>query len=321
MMNWKIWTRIIFSIFVVIVLSGCLATENLVHVPRHNNMAELEDYNVSLYRQSQHIFNPMPIDARVMQLRLQQRVEHLVFLVDQSTSLSDSAKGLDTRFYAKEVVRRFIKTMPTQPFSSTIVTYNNQPHLQLYAPLDARLTIATRFPNELEFLLSGHRTTQHIEVKSLSVALDFVSELVGNLHGPSAVVLVTEWSQIDESVEQAVMRMRQRVTFGRKAHVVVPESSAIAWPHSHSGLCFFTVGVGNRLSRSRLESADSCGFSSAVDKVAQPSTMANFVETVLYKGPADQDGDGIYDYQDLCPATPAKRIVDYSGCPRFPATH
>ncbi|TPV53676.1 VWA domain-containing protein [Aestuariibacter sp. GS-14] len=316
-MSWKTQTRIVFSLLLVAMLSGCFATENLVHVPRHDNMTSVDDYDLRLYRQSQHIFNPMPIDARVMQLRLQPRVEHLVFLVDQSASLNDSAQGLDTRFYAKEVVRRFVKTMPTQPISSTIVTYNNEPALQLYAPLDARLTIATRFPNELEFLLSGHRTAQHIQVKSLSVAIDFVSELVGNLPGPSAVVLVTEWAQIDESVELAVMRMRQRTTFGRNAHVVVPEASAIAWPQSHSGLCFYTVGVGNRLSRSRLENADSCGFSSAVDKVAQPSNMANFVESVLFRGPADEDNDGIYDYQDLCPATPAHKIVDYRGCPRF----
>lgn len=323
-MEWKDWIKLTLSSLIILNLWGCMATEDLVHVPEHNEMATIADYDTSLHRQSVHIFNPMPIDARVAQFKLMPRVEHLVFLVDQSTSLSDLSRGYDTRFYAKEVVRRFVKTMPNRAFSSTIVTYNNAIDNQLFAPLDFRLGISSLFPTELEELLdvnqtSSNKAVQHIEVRSLSIALDFVSQLVGNLEGPSAVVLVTEWAQIDESVENAVLRMRQRAEFSNKTHVVVPESKTISWPHSHAGLCFYTIGVGNRMSRSRLESADSCGFSSAVDKVAQPSNMANFVETVLYRGPADNDDDGIYDYQDLCPNTASGKIVDYSGCPRFPS--
>ncbi len=311
------WYKLVCMTLIVACLTGCMATEQLVHVPSHNEMATVDDYDTRLYQQSVHIFNPMPIDSRVAQLRLQPRVEHLVLIVDQSSALDGTFRGYDTRFYAREVVRRFVKTMPNQPFSSTIVSYRDTLVPQLYAPLDARLSIRPMSPGELELSLGDRRASQHVEVPTLSVALDYVSELVGNLPGSSAVVLVTAWSQIDESVEQAVMRMRQRVNFNSDAHVVLRESSAITWPTSHSGLCFYTIGVGNRMSRSRLESADSCGFSAAVDKVAQPSNMANFVETVLFKGPADRDNDGIYDYQDLCPFTPPGRIVDYSGCPRF----
>ena len=320
-MAWKNWKNGVLSSLVILCLSGCMATENLVHVPEHEHMAKVEDYDTGLHRQSVHIFNPMPIDERVAQFKLQPRVDHIVFVIDQSSALSDSFRGLNTQFYAKEVVRRFIKTMPTRRFSSTIVTYDDAINPQLYAPLDARLSVSPLLPIELEKQLGQHRALQHVEVQSLSVALDFVSELVGNLHGPSAVVLVTEWEQIDESVEHAVMRMRQRADFTTNAHVVVPESASIAWPQSYSGLCFYTVGVGNRMSRSRLESADSCGFSAAVDKVAQPSNMANFVETVLYRGPSDSDNDGIYDYQDRCPDTSPGKMVDYSGCPRFPTNH
>ena len=310
--------RFIFSAMVIISLWGCIATENLVHIPEHTHMAKVDDYDTSLHRQSVHIFNPMPIDRRVAEFRLVPRVEHIVFVIDQSSALDNTFRGLDTRFYAQEVVRRFVKTMPNQRFSSTVITYKDATNPQLFAPLDARFSVTSVFPHELEQSLANHQAQQHIEVQTLSVALDFVSELVGNLSGPSAVILVTAWSQIDASVEQAVMRMRQRVTFGTRAHVVLPESAAITWPQSNAGLCFYTIGVGNRMSRSRLESADSCGFSSAVDKVAQPSTMANFVETVLYKGPSDEDSDGIYDYQDRCPHTPPGKIVDFSGCPRFP---
>lgn len=309
-----------FSMLLVASLSACIATENLVHVPANENMAEISEYDTRLHNQSVHIFNPMAIDARVAQLKLQPRVAHLVLIADQSSALDDTFRGLDKRYYAREVIRRFVKTMPNQAFSSTIVTYKDSPTLQLYAPLDSRLRVEPQYPAELALSLGDHRALQHIEVQSLSLALDFVSELVGNLPGPSAVVLVTDWAQIDESVENAVMRMRQRVSFTSNAHVVVPNSTSVAWPKSYSGLCFYTIGVGNKMSRSRLESADSCGYSYAVDKIAQPSNMANFVESVLYKGPADTDNDGIYDYRDSCPSTLPGKIVDYSGCPRF-STH
>ncbi|MDB2331274.1 hypothetical protein N9V74_06145 [Alteromonas sp.] len=296
-----------------------MVTEDLMHVPAHDNMTEVSEYDTRLHNQSVHIFNPMAIDARVTQLKLKPRVAHIVLVADQSSALNDTFRGLDKRYYAREVIRRFVKTMPDQAFSSTIITYNDSPTLQLYAPLDARLSIKPHYPHQLVQSLGDYRASQHIEVQSLSLALDFVSELVGNLPGPSAVVLVTDWAQIDESVENAVMRMRQRVTFNANAHVVVPNSTSVAWPKSYSGLCFYTIGVGNKMSRSRLESADSCGFSYAVDKIAQPSNMANFVETVLYKGPSDSDNDGIYDYQDRCPSTRPDKLVDYSGCPRFPS--
>jgi hypothetical protein len=45
--------------------------------------------------------------------------------------------------------------------------------------------------------------------------------------------------------------------------------------------------------------------------------MAHFVERAFYLDPADSDGDGIYDYLDLCPATLAGKIVGYDGCDRF----
>ena len=317
--------NIAFLIFTMLSLCACMATESLVHVPSQSGMAEVDEYNTALHQQSVHIFNPMRIDARVEQLKLLPRVAHLILLADQSSALNQTYQGLEMRYYAREVIRRFVKTMPNQAFSSTIITYSDGPSPQIYAPLDSRLSVARVLPRELEQSLGNYRATQHVEVQTLSLALDYVSELVGHLPGPSAVVLVTEWSQIDESVEKAVLRMRQRVEFDNNAHVVVSgfgsESQSIKWPTSASGLCFYTIGVGNRMSRSRLESADSCGFSSAVGKVAQPSSMANFVESVLYKGPMDTDGDGIFDYQDVCPSTPRGKLVNYSGCPRFPTAY
>lgn len=318
-MRFQYCIKVVFSMALAVSLCACMVTEDLMHVPAHDNMAEISEYDTRLHNQSVHIFNPMAIDARVEQLKLQARVAHLVLVADQSSALNDTFRGLDKRYYAREVIRRFVKTMPDQVFSSTIITYKDSPTLQLYAPLDSSLRVEPHHPAQLALSLGEHRASQHIEVQSLSLALDFVSELVGNLPGPSAVVLVTDWAQIDESVENAVMRMRQRVTFTSNAHVVVPNSTSVAWPKSYSGLCFYTIGVGNKMSRSRLESADSCGFSYAVDKIAQPSNMANFVETVLYKGPSDSDNDGIYDYRDRCPSTQPGKIVDYSGCPRFPS--
>jgi len=49
----------------------------------------------------------------------------------------------------------------------------------------------------------------------------------------------------------------------------------------------------------------------------QPREMSYFVEKILFSGPADSDGDGIYDYLDECPSTTPGRVIGRNGCARF----
>ena len=294
---------------------GCVSMERLVKVPAKTEMAIVESYNTELHQQSIHIFNPISLDSRVAELRLESRVEHLFFLVDQSSALSGEFRGVKARLYAREMVRRFTKTMPEKTYSGALFIYDQKTSVQQQA-----LRLSSYTAADLEQALITPESMQRIESESLPMAIDQLSKLIHQTEGSSALILVTSWSQIDRAVERAVMRMRQRSSFVSGIRIVDSAQESIPWQGGQSGVCLYTLGVGNQLSRTRLETVDSCGFSVAANKVAQPRDMAHFVQTVLYKGPADSDGDGIYDYRDQCPNTSAGRIVDYSGCLRFAAS-
>lgn len=306
-----------FLSFALAVLSsvGCVSMERLVKLPNQAEMAIVENYNTSLHRQSIHIFNPIALDSRVAELRLESRVEHLFFLVDQSSALSGVFRGVETRLYAREMVRRFTKTMPEKTYSGALLIYDQKTKANQQA---IRLTSYTAA--DIEQALVSPGAMQRIETESLPMAIDQLSKLINRIEGSSAVILITPWSQIDRATERAVMRMRQRSRFEGGMRIVDSGQESIPWQGGQSGVCLYTLGVGNQLSRTRLETVDSCGYSVAANKVSQPRDMAHFVQTVLYKGPADSDGDGIYDYRDQCPNTSAGRIVDYSGCLRFAAS-
>ena len=298
--------------FAVLSSVGCVSMERLVKVPAQSEMTIVENYNTELHRQSIHIFNPISLDNRVAELRLESRVEHLFFLVDQSSELSGDFRGVESRLYAREMVRRFTETMPEKTYSGALLIFDQKPNTQKQA-----LELTSYTAADLQQALLTPNSMQRIERKSLAMAMDQLSGLINQTEGSSAVILVTSWSQIDKSLERAVMRLRQRSSFVGGTQIVDSGNASIPWQGGQSGVCLYTLGVGNQLSRTRLETVDSCGYSVAANKVAQPRDMAHFVQTVLYKGPADTDGDGIYDYRDRCPDTSAGRIVDYSGCLRF----
>lgn len=291
---------------------GCVSMERLVKVPAQPEMDIVQNYNTELHQQSIHIFNPISLDNRVAGLHLEPRVDHLFFLVDQSSALSGEFRGVESRLYAREMVRRFTATMPEKTYSGALMIYDKKTRVQQQALKLTSFTAA-----DLEKALIAPASMQRIENKTLAMAVDQLSQLISGVKGSSAVILVTSWSQIDKTVERAVMRLRQSSSFVGGVRIVDSDQESMSWQGGQSGICFYTLGVGNQLSRTRLETVDSCGYSVAANKVAQPRDMAHFVQTVLYKGPADSDGDGIYDYRDRCPNTSTGRIVDYSGCLRF----
>ncbi|MCP4490183.1 MAG: VWA domain-containing protein [Gammaproteobacteria bacterium] len=307
-------TKIIGICLAVTQLMGCVSFERLVKVPTESKLITVGNYNTGLHRQSIHIFNPIALDSRVTELRLQPRVENLFFVVDQSSALSGEFKGVETQLYAREIVRRFIRTMPMKKYSGAILAFEQQ-----IDPRHQEFQLTDYSVGDIEQALTSAASMQRIIGDSLATALDQVSELVAQVDGSSAVILVTAWSQVDIALEHSVMRMRQQSQFRGGIKIVQSSSEPIPWKAAGSGVCLYTVGVGNQLSRTLLETVDSCGFSVAANKIAQPRDMVHFVQTVLYKGPADSDGDGIYDYRDRCPNTTKGRIVDYTGCLRFAA--
>jgi OOP family OmpA-OmpF porin len=301
--------------FSVLILVGCVSMERLVKVPSQLDLATIDSYKTDLHRQSIQIFNPISMDNRVAKLRLEPRVENLFFLLDQSAALSEKFRGVSTRLYAREMVRRFMETMPEKNYSGALLLYDHQAKANRQA-----LQLTSYTAADLRKALVKPGLMQLINRDSLPMAIDQLSELISQTEGSSAVILVTSWAKIDRDMERAVMRMRQSSRFVGGMQISGSGPEPIPWQGHQSGVCLYTIGVGHQLSRTRLETFDSCGYSIAANKVAQPRDMAHFVQSVLYKGPADSDGDGIYDYLDRCPNTSIGRIVDYFGCLRFAAS-
>lgn len=294
-------------------LSGCVSFERLVDTPERSDLATLAEYDTSLHQRSIHLFNPVALERRAAELRLQSRVDKVYFLIDQGVALGENYRGVDASLYARELVRRFVRTMPKRGFAGTILI-RDVDNPQRWRKVQLQELTADSVEQIFGADVDG---TQH-EYTSLAEMIDAVTGHLKDDEGPVAVVLVTAWSAVNDAVEQAVLRMRQQTLFRGGIHVLRDVARPSRWDGGELGVCFYTLGVGNRFSRTRLERADTCGESMAGDKVAQPRDMAHFVQRVLYKGPADTDGDGIYDYIDRCPNTPAGRMVDFSGCLRFP---
>lgn len=304
--------RVVSLLLIVLIVIGCSTLEQPTKVPGNTHSMDTGTYNIKLYQEPTHVFNPISIQHIVSGKQLEPRVEQLIFLVDQSSALSGKYRGIQSRLYARDIVHRFVQTMPDQTYSGAFLISGLRPNHSN----DKELRIINYTRQDIEYALDTPAMMNRIKATSLAAAIDQITQLIAQNKRRTAVILVSSWSQIDKEVERAIMRMRQHTTFAENKRGD-SESRGRLLPKQLSSVCFYTLGVGNRVFRTPLTAVNYCGYKVAAYKVAQPRDMAHFVQHVLYKGPMDSDGDGIYNYQDRCPETPAGRVVDYSGCLRF----
>jgi hypothetical protein len=281
--------------------------ETLVSIPHKSSSARVQPYNLKLHQRSIHIFDPISIENKVRKLKLESRVDNLFILLDQSSDMNESYRNVNLRLYAREIARRFLKTMPKKALGGG------------FWVIDERIANESK-SNEfttMKYLagLDSEAVLDAIGTDQLAEAIDLINERVSQKQNRSAVLILTRWDRIDRSVEEAVLRLHQRQLFETGQNIMDPVRN---WQGgSGQGVCVYTLGVGNRLSRTPIDQVDTCGFSAAADKVAQPRDMTHFVERLLYIGPTDTDADGIADYKDQCPGTVPNRIVNFNGCPQF----
>lgn len=304
--------RTLSAALLLCLLQACSSTEHLVDAEYHGDNATIAPYDTSLHKRSIHIFDPIDLQPKIVQQQLQQKVDHLFVVIDNSDAMEEEYRELSKRRYAEEILRRFNKTLPPTELTGEVIQFSEgwaliMESLSLPSPQYNRALVASTL-NERQHFKPAKGAT-------LAEALDHLTEHLAKLPGRSAVVLITEWQSVDRSVVEAVARMRQRTTFGKGVTVA---DNVTAWDgKTGDGACIYTIGVGNEMSRARFDDVDVCGFSVTADRIAQPRDMAHFVERLLFSGPKDSDGDGIYDYKDICPNTPADVIVDFHGCRRF----
>jgi len=290
-----------------LVLSACASMEQLVSVPESQSQARLEGYDLSLHQRSIHRFDPVRIAEKVNAQNLEARVANIVVLVDED--LADSEiRGVPTEIYSREIIRRFLKTVPNDAFDILLasVSPNNG--------TIAGLTWSRQTETGLNQLAADQPLPALIQ-GSLADALQALAEKLNENNGATAIVVFTEWNKIDQTVVDAISRLQQ-YSQGETGETITAEVESWSMKSSNAPSCVHLIGLNNYLSRTPANMV-TCGLSKAADAISQPADMAFFVERILFKGPRDSDNDGVFDYLDKCPNTSEGRIVNFSGCSKF----
>ena len=296
--------RAIFTALLLTGVAGCSSFERLPAVPKDSTLAKVQPYTLDTHQRSIHRFDPVSVTVRAESLMLQQRLNNLLVLYVEP-DVEENYRGIPKPIYAQEILRRFNLTIPHLPLSGGVWTLG--------------LGEAGGYRTAYQALHLQHDLDRSFELpkigaETLSDAIDKMGVYASELKGTTGLLLILEWDQIDNSVVDAISRFRQRGEYA-KGFEVMPDIDT--WKSTSERTCVFAIGIGNAYSRTLLDQVDKCGESVSADQVAQPRDMAHFVEKVFYTVPKDSDEDGIFDYVDKCPATPADRIVDQFGCLRF----
>jgi len=294
-------------VFLSLVLSACSSMEPLVSVPESESQARLEGYDLSLHQRSIHRFDPVRIAEKVNAQSLEARVANLVVLVDGD--LADTEiRGVPTEIYTREIIRRFLKTVPDNAFDILLASVGTSDGKS------AGPTWSRKTETGLSQLAAAEPLPA-LNQSSLAGALEALSAALDQHAGASAIVVFTEWNNIDRTVVDAISRLQQ-YSQGEAGEKIMAEVEPWSMPSLNAPSCVHLIGLSNYLSRTPANMVN-CGLSKAADAISQPADMAFFVEQILYKGPRDSDNDGVFDYLDKCPNTSEGRIVDFSGCTKF----
>jgi len=297
----------------IMLLSGCSA-EHVLQQPSESSAAVVLPYDISKHKNSIHIFNALTLEEKIQRHNLQERLDYLYVILDLSEVMNDEYRDLPLHVYAKEMLRRFHKTMPPG-FKGRLYVYTGS-RFDLDGDNDFMVVPAATYdPQIYQQSLDQQQPLMKIGGDSLASAIDLVSQQINAYPGRSALVVFSRWQQMDEKANQAFSRLRQGALYPNGQKI---GEQVIEWK-SQAGhpACIYVVGVGNSYSRQKLQDVDTCGFAQSADSIAQPQDMTHFVERILFAGPADRDGDGIFDYKDRCPDTAPGRIVGFDGCYRF----
>jgi len=264
----------------------------------------VDDYKIQPFSVGVHLFDPVAVSSIADEKLLDQRIANLFVLI---APRSDTAiyRGYPQNIYLREIFRRFNRTLPHMPLHGGAWALSESPAENIAGGYSG-VRIEKSMDRGVELPSIGS--------SDLASAIDRITSLSATKKGSSALIVFGDMRSMGQDVEESILRFRQQGDFNA-GFQVLPDLSN--WNSDSPMNCFYAVNLTANHSSSVIDDVDSCGFSVAADKVAQPRDMAHFVERVFFSPPADKDGDGIYDYLDQCPGEGRGRIVDSRGCLRF----
>lgn len=307
--------KVAIGLLVAMLTSACSVPQRLLQPLTVDGPQTLAPYPTQTYSSNVHLFDAIDLRFRMQTEQWTARVDHLIVLWDRIGLQTPNAQAAETRSQlmdSREWLRRFNRTIPYQKLPGHFFSTGAKAAVDLDTAAGSSYT-----PLQIEVDLDRGASPPLAKTDSLSRSIDLATSTALALPGRSALVVITNWSRLQQDEIQALMRFHQRLS-QQKGYVVANDVQSWSGKADVGG-CVHLVGIGNTFSRERLMPIPNCTSAHTFSALAQPRDMAKFVSDVLFAGPADDDGDGIANFQDECPSTPPNRIVTSNGCLRFPS--
>jgi len=223
------------------------------------------------------------------------RVDNFLVILDASYSMNETYMGKKKLALALDTVSRMNRTIPPFNIKGALRTFGGG-----YSPFSKKTDLIYGVDN-----YSGAAFEQALATvdqaggsSPLAGAITAAQADLAQSAGPIALFVFSDGKEMDNAPVSAASALKQK--YGRK-------------------LCIYTIRIGNDADGQELlnqvAKTGECGFAVQADDLADQSQMAAFVRKVFFADWLDTDGDGVYDYLDKCPETPAGVTVDSDGCP------
>jgi len=235
-------------------------------------------------------FQAQPIEAG----QYAKRAEHLIFIMDASSSMGDSHQEYRKLDTAKSVISNFNNTMPNMDLAVALHTFGHDPGVS---------------SKQAETMLPNQRYSR----SALAAALNKVSAPGGTSPLASAI------GRAGDEIKTAKGPIAMVVVSDGKDMGTAPLAAAKALKTALGDrLCIYTVLVGDaadgRSLLKNLAAVSDCGGAISADGLGNAAAMNRFVRQVLFTKKMDSDGDGVADDMDRCPDTATGVKVDGNGC-------
>ncbi|BBO70396.1 hypothetical protein DSCA_43260 [Desulfosarcina alkanivorans] len=236
-------------------------------------------------------FDAHPVDPGTYE----RKTEHLVFVLDASSSMAEAHRGYLKLDVARGVINNFNHTMPDLDVDVALHSFGHAPSV---STASSAIMLPAQ-PYSRDALSSAvEKVTEAGGISPLARALDDARTALEPEKGRIAMVIISDGKDMKTGTRAA--------------------AEALAADHGDR-LCIYTVQVGDSAEGAdlldRLARISGCGEGVTAQGLESGAAMNAFVHKVLLTVRSDSDGDGVADAIDRCPDTPRGIGVDADGCP------
>jgi len=227
--------------------------------------------------------------------RYDKKADHLMFVLDASSSMADKYQEYRKLDVAREIINRFNDTMPDLDITAALRSFG---HAKSVSPTSSAVLLPTGQYSRDALSAAVNKVQEAGGISPLGRSLNHAAQDLKSVDGRVALVIVSDGKDMGPETVAA----------------------AEALHASRSGrLCIYTVQVGDSKGGAallgKIAALSGCGAAVAAGDLGSGSAMKDFVQNVLLTAKGDSDGDGITDDKDRCPDTPSGVQVDANGCP------